>query len=65
MFSLLRGTSVLQPLSVERPDEAVFPLPEAPRHLPPFGTEVTGAKATNKFWANWVVEEGRELWLGG
>eukprot|EP00434_Breviolum_minutum_P007558 symbB.v1.2.006670.t1/scaffold372.1/size218212/22 len=56
-----RGTSVLQPLSVERPDEAVFPLPEAPRHLPPFGTEVTGAKATNKFWANWVVEEGREL----
>eukprot|EP00434_Breviolum_minutum_P020995 symbB.v1.2.018524.t1/scaffold1481.1/size116218/3 len=56
-----RGTSVLQPLSVKRPDEAVFPLPEAPRHLPPFGTEVTGAKATNKFWANWVVEEGREL----
>ena len=56
-----KGTSLLQPLSVERPDEGVFPLPGAPRHLPPFGTEVLGPKSTNKFWANWVVEEGRHL----
>ena len=41
----------------------MFPLPQGTRHLPPFGTEVDGAKATNKFWANWVVEEGRELLL--
>jgi len=55
------GESLLHPLAVDRPDETVFPLPQGTRHLPPFGTEVDGAKATNKFWANWVVEEGREL----
>lgn len=53
--------SLLHPLALERPDASVFPLPAQARHLPPFGTEVDGAKATNKFWANWVVEEGREL----
>ena len=53
----------MHPLAVDRPDETVFPLPQGTRHLPPFGTEVDGAKATNKFWANWVVEEGRELLL--
>ena len=56
-----KSESLLQPLSVERPDADVFPLPNAPRHLPPFGTEVEGPKSTNKFWANWVVEEGRHL----
>jgi hypothetical protein len=57
------GESLLQPLAVEQPDASMFPLPQQARHLPPFGTEVQGAKATNKFWANWVVEEGRELFL--
>ncbi|CAJ1381995.1 unnamed protein product [Effrenium voratum] len=53
--------SLLQALSNERPDPAVFPSPETPHHLPPAGTNVTGPKSTNKFWANWVVEEGRDL----
>ncbi|CAJ1368400.1 unnamed protein product [Effrenium voratum] len=53
--------SLLQALSNERPDPAVFPSPQNPHHLPPAGTNVTGPKSTNKFWANWVVEEGRDL----
>ncbi|CAE7525989.1 COG3, partial [Symbiodinium necroappetens] len=38
-----------------------FPTAPVQHHLPPFGTDVSGPKATNKFWANWVVEEGRGL----
>ncbi|CAE7358532.1 unnamed protein product [Symbiodinium natans] len=55
------STSLLQPLSTERPNVTTFPAAPVQHHLPPFGTDVTGPKATNKFWANWVVEEGRGL----
>ena len=55
------GTSLLQPLSTLRPNATTFPTAPVQHHLPPFGTEIAGPKATNKFWANWVVEEGRGL----
>ena len=55
------GSSLRQPLSTQRPNATTFPTAPVQHHLPPFGTDVSGPKATNKFWANWVVEEGRGL----
>ena len=47
---------LIGPVAVDRPLVDVFPAPSATHHLPPSGVEVPGAKATNKFWANWAVE---------
>ena len=55
------GASLLEPVATDRPSEDVFPAPSAAHHLPPSGVEVLGAKATNKFWANWAVEARRCL----
>lgn len=51
------STSLLEAISQDRPDSAVFPSPPEPHHVPPFRTEIAGAKQTNKFWSNWAVEE--------
>ena len=51
------SSSLLEAISQDRPDPAVFPSPPEPHHVSPFGTEVAGAKQTNKFWSNWAVEE--------
>jgi len=50
--------SVLETLSTNPPDPAVFPRPASGHQLPPAHTEVVGPKATNKFWSNWVVAPG-------
>ena len=54
------STSLLEAISQDRPDSAVFPSPPEPHHVPPFRTEIAGAKQTNKFWSNWAVEEWRK-----
>eukprot|EP00931_Biecheleriopsis_adriatica_P059290 TRINITY_DN35452_c0_g1_i1.p1 TRINITY_DN35452_c0_g1~~TRINITY_DN35452_c0_g1_i1.p1 ORF type:complete len:945 (+),score=122.89 TRINITY_DN35452_c0_g1_i1:104-2938(+) len=52
------GESLLQPLERGRPSEEIFPDPMGSRWIHPAQTEVAGPKATNKFWANWVVASG-------
>ncbi|CAK9010947.1 unnamed protein product [Durusdinium trenchii] len=59
MLLLDMASALLDPISVARPDLLTFPSPPSAHHLPPFGIEFEGPKATNKFWANWMVEEGR------
>ena len=51
------SSSLLEAIAQDRPDPAVFPSPPEPHHLPPFRSEIAGAKQTNKFWSNWAVEE--------
>jgi len=58
---LPRGTSLL--VQVGRggpPDLVVFPPAGGHPVHRPAQTEVAGPKATNKFWANWVVDTGLE-----
>uniref|UniRef100_A0A7S2N8J0 glucan endo-1,3-beta-D-glucosidase n=1 Tax=Zooxanthella nutricula TaxID=1333877 RepID=A0A7S2N8J0_9DINO len=52
------GDALLHELDSDRaPDASVFP--RVTRHrLPPALSKVQGPKATNKFWANWVVSRG-------
>ncbi|CAE8638772.1 unnamed protein product [Polarella glacialis] len=52
--------SLLKPVATNMPDSRVFP-PVHGHRLPPAHTEVSGPKATNKFWANWVVSSGIHL----
>lgn len=57
MLLLDMASALLDPISVARPDLLTFPSPPSAHHLPPFGIEFEGPKATNKFWANWMVED--------
>jgi endo-1,3(4)-beta-glucanase len=44
-------------LGTSAPNSIVFP-PVSGHRMAPAHTEVLGPKATNKFWANWVVADG-------
>jgi len=48
---------LLVPVGTHRPDQILFP----PKHrapLEPVNIEVPGALQTNKFWGNWIVNDG-------
>jgi len=55
-----KGTSLLPRLGAKGPPVAsVFPPKKVHPLFKPSHTQVTGPKATNKFWTNWVVHRGQ------
>lgn len=50
--------SLLHLISAASPDEHLFPRRQGHPVYPPVHDIVKGPKATNKFWANWLVKKG-------
>lgn len=53
----LSEPSLLTPIDTEQADRWDFP-PLGRHHVSAVHTEVSGPKATNKFWTNWIIAEG-------
>mmetsp|Transcript_16284 Transcript_16284/g.28455 ORF Transcript_16284/g.28455 Transcript_16284/m.28455 type:complete len:729 (-) Transcript_16284:646-2832(-) len=54
-------SSLLGLVSSAAPDKRLFPRKQGHPVYPPVHEIVTGPKATNKFWANWLVKEGMDF----
>jgi endo-1,3(4)-beta-glucanase len=52
------GASLLDPVDIRRPNELLHP-PMRRTSFQPANMEIEGPKQTNKFWGNWVVDNGQ------